>query len=219
MQFFAAPTDAQGNNPRADLAPHVINNSWGCPAVEGCSAQTDELMATAIRNLHELGIVFVASAGNSGTACNTVRDPPATLELSFTVGSTTSAVPDAISDFSSRGPVGTRLAPAISAPGLSIRSSFRNNAYGTISGTSMAGPHVAGAVALLVSRHPWLANHPARIRSVLEATAAPRTSTQNCGTFPGAVVPNAVFGHGRLDVKAALDLIDDWLFIDSFSAR
>ncbi len=219
MQFFAAPTDSQGNNPRSDLAPHVINNSWGCPASEGCSVQTDVLMATAIETLHQLGIVFVASAGNSGSGCSTVLDPPATLGLSFAVGSTTSAVPDAISSFSSRGPVGTRLAPAISAPGSSIRSSFRNNAYGTISGTSMAGPHVAGAVALLVSRHPWLANHPSRMQSVLEATATPRTSTQNCGNYPGANVPNAVFGHGRLDVKAALDVIDDWLFIDGFNGR
>ncbi|MEO6065301.1 MAG: S8 family serine peptidase, partial [Lysobacterales bacterium] len=127
--------------------------------------------------------------------------------------------PDGIASFSSRGPIGSRLAPAISAPGVGIRSSFRNNAYGTISGTSMAGPHVAGAVALLVSRHPWLANHPDRVRSVLESTAAPRPSTQNCGTFPGASVPNAVFGHGRLDVKAALDVVGDWLFLDSFNAR
>ena len=219
MQFFAAPTDAQGNNPRADLAPHVINNSWGCPASEGCTAQTDVLMATAIANLHELGIVFVASAGNSGTGCGTVLDPPATLQLSFTVGSTTIAIPDAISGFSSRGPVGDRLAPTISAPGSGIRSSIRHNTYASFNGTSMAGPHVAGAVALLVSRHPWLANHPSRLRSVLEATATPRTSTQDCGAFPGSAVPNAVFGHGRLDVKAALDVVGDWLFIDSFNGR
>ncbi len=214
MQFFAAPTDAQGNNPRPDLAPHVINNSWGCPPDEGCTAQTDALMATAIRNLHDLGIVFVVSAGNSGSSsaagCGTVSDPPATLALSFTVGATTSAIPDAISSFSSRGPIGGRLAPAISAPGSSIRSAVRDNGYGTISGTSMAGPHVAGAVALLVSRYPWLANHPARVRSVLESTAVPRTSAQSCGNFPGSAVPNAVFGHGRLDVKAALDSIDDY---------
>ncbi len=219
MQFFAAPTDAQGNNPRADLAPNVINNSWGCPASEGCSAQTDVLMATAIRNLLDLGILFVVSAGNAGSSCNTVQDPPATLELSFTVGSTTIAANDAISGFSSRGPVGGRLAPSIAAPGSSIRSSIRGNGYGSLSGTSMAGPHVAGAAALLISRRSWLANYPDRVRALLEQNAAPRTSTQTCGSFDGAVIPNAVFGHGRLDAKAAVDAAGEWILLDGFDGR
>lgn len=59
FQFFLAPTDLAGQNPRPDLAPHVINNSWGCPPSEGCAWHT---LQAAVASVRAAGIVVVASA-------------------------------------------------------------------------------------------------------------------------------------------------------------
>ena len=84
FQFLLAPY-AWDNPASADpaLAPDVVNNSWGCPPVEGCDAGTLEASVEALR---QAGIVVVASAGNSGSACSTVLNPPAIYRQSFTVG-------------------------------------------------------------------------------------------------------------------------------------
>ena len=84
-EFFLAPTDLAGANPDPDRAPDVIGNSWGCPASEGCTAGDE--VREAIENLVDGGIVFVAAAGNSGSACSTIFDAPATYEAAFTIGS------------------------------------------------------------------------------------------------------------------------------------
>ncbi|NJN54848.1 MAG: S8 family serine peptidase [Anaerolineae bacterium] len=76
-QWFIAPTDLNGQNPNPALAPHVINNSWGCPASEGCT-QGDELLAV-VQNVVAAGIVTVHSAGNEGSACNTVQTPAVSM--------------------------------------------------------------------------------------------------------------------------------------------
>jgi hypothetical protein len=114
FQFFMAPTDHTGGNPRPDLAAHVINNSWGCPPSEGC---TDPAVLKAIvENVRAAGIVVVVSAGNSGPACSTISDVPAFYVASFSNGATTCA--DAIASFSSRGPItvsgSNRLKPDLS---------------------------------------------------------------------------------------------------------
>ncbi len=75
---------------------------------------------------------------------------------------------------------------------------------GGFSGTSGSAPHVTGAVALLWSAAPQLIGQVAATVNVLERTAVPLTSTQDCGGFSGANVPNPVFGWGRLDVAAAV---------------
>lgn len=204
FQFFLAPTDHNGGNPRPDLAAHVINNSWGCPQSEGC---TDPLVLKAvIENVRAAGIVVVVSAGNGGPLCSTILDVPAFYDASFSIGATTSS--DTIASFSSRGPItadgSNRLKPDISAPGQSVRVASPPNSYRFFSGTSGSAPHVTGAVALLWSAVPQLIGQVAATTSVLERTAVPLTSTQDCGGFPGATVPDAVFGWGRLDVAAAV---------------
>jgi subtilisin family serine protease len=217
FQFFLAPTDLAGQNPRPDLAPHVINNSWGCPPSEGCAWQTLQSAVAAVR---AAGIVVVASAGNSGSTCSTIVDPPALYADAFSVAAHSST--NAIANFSSRGPVtidgSGRLKPDVSAPGVAVRSALRGGGYGTMNGTSMAGPHVAGVVALVMSANPSLKGDPDAVEALLRATAAPTTGTQTCGAFAGSVVPNAVFGHGRVDALAAVRRALDPVFAHGFEA-
>lgn len=206
FQWFIAPTDLAGNNPTPALAPHVINNSWGCPVSEGCDAGATEALRLVVESVRAAGIVVVASAGNEGSGCSSVSSPAAIYQASFTVGATNAS--DNLASFSSRGPVtvdgSNRLKPTISAPGVNVRSSIPGGSYTSLQGTSMAGPHVAGAVALLMSAYPALAGRPDLVQTRLERSAVARTATANCGGL-GSAIPNNEFGWGRLDVKAAYD--------------
>ncbi len=210
FQWFVAPTDLSGQNPDPSKAPHVINNSWGCPPSEGCTDPT--ILQAVVENVRNAGIVVVVSAGNSGPACASVEDPPAIYHAAFSVGATSSS--DTIASFSSRGPVTVdgsgRLKPDISAPGVSIRSSLRGGGYGTMSGTSMAGPHVAGAVALLLSAKPSLKGQVSEVGARLAQTAshAVTPTGQVCGGLADNVFPNNTYGSGRLDVLAAVSEAD-----------
>ncbi len=128
------------------------------------------------------------------------------------MGST--GIGEAISGFSSRGPVtvdgSNRLKPDVSAPGEGVRSSIPTYPYyGTRNGTSMAGPHVAGVVALLLSARPDLKGDVDAVEFLLASTADPKTSTQTCGGVPGSSVPNNTFGHGIVDAQRVLTLDSD----------
>jgi uncharacterized repeat protein (TIGR01451 family) len=201
-QWFIAPTDVAGNNPDPTMAPHVINNSWGCPVSEGCI--DPNVMLTIVNNVRAAGIVTVHSAGNSGSGCSTINTPSAIYDASYTVGSNTST--NAMSGFSSRGPVtidgSNRLKPDITAPGSSIRSTIRGTGYSTFSGTSMAGPHVAGLVGLLLSMRPDMVGDVDDIEAIINATAVPVNVTQTCGGIPSSTIPNNTFGYGRIDAWA-----------------
>lgn len=207
FEWFLAPTDLNGENPDPSKAPHVINNSWSCPEMEGCNASNWSILEEAVNNLKSAGVVVVVSAGNSGPGCNTVSTPSAMFENSFTVGAT--AANDTIARFSSRGTVSVdssfRLKPNVSAPGVSVRSCVRDNEYRAFSGTSMAGPHVAGAVALIISANPNLAGKVDIIEEILESTAIAKTDTLICDGISGMEVPNPVYGFGRIDVLAAVE--------------
>ncbi len=204
FQFFLAPYPVGGTPSQGDpaKAPHVTNNSWGCPPEEGCGPLTLQAAAAAQR---AAGIFTAVSAGNSGSGCSSVTDPPAIYDEVFSVGALNTGS-DTIASFSSRGPVtidgSGRIKPDIAAPGTSVRSSVPGGGYGTMSGTSMAGPHVAGAVALLWSAQPALIGQIDQTERILADAAVPIASTA-CGT---AGPPNNVYGWGRLDVKAAVDL-------------
>jgi subtilisin family serine protease len=204
FQFFLAPYPVGGSPSQGDpsKAPHVTNNSWSCPSFEGCSALTLQAAVAAHR---AAGIFTTASAGNSGPTCSTVSAPPAIYDEVFSVGALQTGT-DNIASSSSRGPVTAdgsgRAKPDIAAPGTSVRSSIPGGGYGSKSGTSMAGPHVAGAVALVWSAKPALIGQIDQTERVLADSAAPIAST-DCGATSR---PNYVFGWGRLDAKAAVDL-------------
>ena len=158
FQFFIAPTDLAGNNANPTLRPHVMNNSWTCPFEEGCTTRAE--LETIVNNTEASGIFVEASAGNSGPGCSSVADAPAIYNASFSTGALD--ISNTIASFSSRGPSTfynpNLLKPNISAPGVNVRSSTNSsvNSYANFSGTSMAGPHVVGVVALLWSARPQL---------------------------------------------------------------
>ena len=199
-QWFVAPTRLDGSDPRPDLAPDVINNSWTCPPSEGC--EPDSLLIP-LQNLVAAGIVSAHSAGNSGSGCGSVQDPAAIYAESFTVGATGDHS-NTIAGFSSRGPVSVdgsnRPKPDISAPGVNVRSCIPGGGYAPMSGTSMAGPHVAGLVALLISAYPDLRGHVDQIEFIIERSALHIASTE-CSSDG---IPNNVYGWGRIDSLAAV---------------
>jgi serine protease AprX len=204
MEWFLAPYPVGGTPVEGDpaMAPDLTTNSWTCPASEGCALAT---LQAGVEAQRAAGILFVASAGNSGPNCSTVSDPPAIYDAAYTVGAYSSST-GSIASFSSRGPVtadGTgRSKPDITAPGVAVRSAYLNDGYLSMSGTSMASPHVAGAVALLWSAHPTLRGNVNETEAVLNESAVDVASAL-CGS---SGVPNDVFGWGELDAKAAVDL-------------
>ncbi|MBN1955442.1 MAG: S8 family serine peptidase [Anaerolineae bacterium] len=189
-EFLLAPWDLTGANPDPDMRPHVINNSWGGGAADWWYNQ-------AIYAWHAAGIFDSWSAGNSGPACETIGSPD--YANTFQVGATD--VNDNIASFSSRGPTDVTglLKPDVSAPGVSVISAYNNGGYGGMSGTSMASPHVAGTAALLLSAQPELIGDFYQVGWLLEQTALPLTTTQECGGVPGDQIPNNTYGWGRID--------------------
>ena len=208
FQWFIAPTDLNGANPMPSKAPHVINNSWGCPPDEGCNPSNFATMNAVINAVRAAGIVPVVSAGNDGPGCSSVMNPASIFQNSFTVGATRDD--DLIAGFSSRGPVAidssNRRKPDVAAPGVHILSCLPGGASAAWSGTSMAGPHVAGAVALLLSARPQLIGQVAAIELLLQQTAEPLfpATGEECGGDNATTRPNNTFGWGRINILAAV---------------
>ena len=204
FEFFLAPYPVNGTLILGDpaLAPDVTVNSWSCPISEGCSWDT---LQVAVEAQRAAGIMTVVAATNHGSGCSTIGEPPAPYAAAYTVGALNSGT-DTIASFSSRGPVmvdgSNRRKPDITAPGTGIRSSVPGGGYGSNQGTSMATPHVAGAVALLWSARPAFKNQTTFTEQILDASAVHISSTE-CGSNGW---PNNTYGYGRLDVKAALDI-------------
>jgi subtilisin family serine protease len=205
MQFMLAPFPLGGDpftQGKPQLAADVLNNSWGCPQIEGCDATA---LQPAVAALRAAGVFVVASAGNEGPGCETVRHPIALYGEVFSVG----AINDAghLASFSSRGPVTVdgsgRTKPDIVAPGVAVLSALPGNSYGRFDGTSMAGPHVAGVVALVWSANPALRGDIDRTEALLRQTAQPyRGPLPACVLDHGA--PNNGAGYGIIDAYAAV---------------
>ena len=176
--------DPDGNPATAD-APNVVNDSWTMSS-GGCNLD----FQPDLRSLRAAGILPVFSAGNYGPSPGTVLSPANNPEA-FAVGATGDT--DVVDPSSSRGPsaCGQTVAPKLVAPGVGVRTTDLYGLYADVSGTSIAAPHAAGALALLLGAFPGL---PAdRQEAALLAGAADL----------GPAGPDNDYGSGRLDVLAA----------------
>ncbi len=168
------------------LAPDVINNSWSN------NFGSNEVFRDDVRALRQAGILAVFSAGNNGPDGRTVGSP-ASYPEALAVGATDSD--DEIATFSSRGPSPwSEVKPEVSAPGVGVRSLWPGGSYGTKQGTSMAAPHVAGVLALMLQADASLTVTDAE--GILTSTAVPLPSTD--------AVPNNDYGWGRVDAYGAV---------------
>jgi subtilisin len=131
---------------------------------------------------YSANIVLVAAAGNNGPGSNTVTYP-AKYSSVIAVGATDSS--DVVASWSSRGPE-----LSVTAPGVNILSTYKGGVYATMSGTSMACPHVAGTVALILAN---AAHTPAEVRDILQKTAVDL----------GTIGWDSAYGYGRIDAYAA----------------
>ncbi len=181
FQWMLAP------NGDPSLAPDVLSNSWSKAAAGDAAFQND------LRVLRSAGIFVVFSNGNGGPRAGSVGSP-ASLPEAFAAGATD--VEDIVAAFSSRGPSPwDEVRPHVSAPGIDVRSSIPGGAYAEASGTSMAAPHVAGTVALMLSANPALTISDTA--AVLTGTAIPLSVT----------IPNNDTGYGRIDAYAAVQRV------------
>lgn len=195
-QWVLAPTDTSGANPDPSRRPDIVNNSWG-----GGPGDTFYLdMVTAWR---AAGIVPVFSSGNPGPECG-AGGSPGDYNEALSVGATD--VADVIAEFSGRGPsVFGKGNPNVSAPGVDVISSVPGGGYESLSGTSMAAPHVAGTLALMMSAAPELIGDIDAAQSALQTTALDIIDTTCGGDDDGD--PNNVYGEGRIDAAAAVNLV------------
>ncbi len=195
LRAFEWAADPDGDPNTISDVPDVINHSWGIAKADlGCI----DYLGDVIDNLEALGVVNIFAAGNEGPSAMTITYPAnrANDNLdNFAVGNFNMST-DTIYYQSSRGPSdcdGSSIKPNVVAPGYQILSAY-NGDYDYRTGTSMAAPHVAGAVAILRQAAPNAT--PAEIKAALLNTAIPLPD--------GASSPNNDFGWGMIDIPAAL---------------
>ena len=193
--------DSDNDSETTDDIPDVINNSWRWndnPDTVHCNDYIRDLMNV----LEAVGIANIFSGGNAGPNNTTISAPQrinTTIVNTFSVGSVNANLNEnPISYFSSRGPLqcpandsSLIIHPEVVAPGHDVRSSIGPNSYSTKSGTSMAAPHVSGAVLLLKEAFPDLSG--AEILTALYYTASDL----------GDVGEDNTFGRGIIDCYAA----------------
>lgn len=193
-EWTLAPRDLNNANPDVTRRPHIINNSWGTTG-----PSTSPFLDDVSEAWEASGQFAVFSNGNEGSACRTSTAPGSRI-INYSVGNYDSS--HTLSPGSSRGAgQAGAIKPDISAPGTAVRSAYPTDGYAEGTGTSMAAPHVAGAVALLWSAAPSLVGDVGVTRALLDGTAID-TDGAECG---GSLGNNNMFGEGRLDVLALLE--------------
>jgi subtilisin family serine protease len=209
---FQWAMDPDGNPGTTDDMPVAIGNSWYDPNIstsEQCNPAQNPYI-DVLTAVEAAGIAVVFSAGNSGPGAQSITSPKNVNidEVHFwatgAVDGNTPGYP--IAGFSSRGPVVSAcstgvpsldIKPEASAPGVSVRSAVLNGNYGFKSGTSMACPHVVGAIALLKEAHPNRTGH--ELKMALYQTAVDL----------GASGEDNTYGMGIIDVWAAHESLAD----------
>lgn len=199
-QWMLAPTDRNGV-PHPEKAPDVINNSWGGNPLN------NDWFRPLVQAWRSAGIVPIFSTGNAGLFMP--ADPgsasaPGNYPESIAVGATTAT--DELASFSLRGPSENGdIKPDLVAPGVGIRSSLPGEtwntfSYGTLNGTSMAAPQVAGTIALMKQVDDTLTVN--QIEDILKLSAVHKTDEG----YPD--YPNNGYGYGMLNADAAVAAVE-----------
>jgi len=205
VEAFQWMADPDGNPATTEDVPDVCNNSWGLSQSYYGSCQTD--FNLAIDAAEAAGVVVIFSAGNEGPSSQSLRSPGNRIASDYNVFAIGALEQDGttIADFSSRGPSdcdGATIKPEITAVGVDVRSAMPGGGYQLMSGTSMSGPHVSGAVLLLRGAFPEAT--PDEIKMALYFTAQDL----------GATGEDNIFGMGKLDVYEAYFFLLDY-FVNS----
>ncbi|MCC6723170.1 MAG: S8 family serine peptidase [Saprospiraceae bacterium] len=205
LATFQWSLDPDGNPATTEDMPDVINNSWYDPGLDTIDCYS--VYVPLLEAMEAAGIAVIFSAGNEGPGASTIT-PPHNVNLnyvnSFTIGAVngnTTSLP--IAGFSSRGPShcpandsSLVIKPEVSAPGVDVRSCLPNGGgYGLLSGTSMASPHVSGAVLLLKEAFPYLTGKDIKLALYYTAT--------DLG-FPGE---DNTYGMGIINVLEAFNYL------------
>ncbi|KAF4038353.1 Subtilase family [Phytophthora infestans] len=198
-QFMLCPTDTNGNNCNPAKAPHIVSNSWG-------TGQGMTYFQPMIDAWSAARIIPIFSAGNSGAnGCSSVVSPGDSAKV-FSVGATDTS--DALGSFSSIGPaVNGLVKPDFIAPGVSVRSAWNGNSadYMSLSGTSMAAPHLAGTIALALSARPGFCFDTMK-EVLMSSTDRSLPSTPlTCGGISDTIFPNNEYGYGRINAQKVVN--------------
>ena len=192
-EWILAPKDENGN-PHSEMAPKVVNNSWG-------GNSTDGFYQDMVKRWRNAGIFPVFSAGNVSQFNGGGEDSigtPASYPEAYAVGAIRQD--EIVAKFSLRGKSNytENFKPDIVAPGVNILSSIPGGKYTIYTGTSMASPHVAGVVCLMLKANPNLSVD--QIEKILNETATPLKDDHYTTT------PNHGYGHGKVDALNAVKL-------------
>ncbi|MCK4224106.1 MAG: S8 family serine peptidase [candidate division Zixibacteria bacterium] len=202
LSAFEWAVDPDENPETVDDVPDVINNSWGIPP--GYKPACDQTFWNAIDNVENAGVVVIFAAGNEGPDSASLRIPADRISSPtncFSVGAV-----DALSfgfpvaTFSSRGPSGCdnqTIKPEVCAPGVRIYSCYKDGEYRLMSGTSMATPFVAGAVAILRQYNP-----DATVEEIKQAFL------ESCTDLGPSGEDNS-YGRGLINIKRALEILPE----------
>ena len=176
-------------NPSTADAPNVVNNSWTY-ANPGCYLDFEH----DLQALRAVGILPIFAAGNGGPYTSTSFSP-ANNPSAFAVGAIDNN--SRLYAYSSRGPTTcggwTGPFPELVAPGVNIRTTSLYGGYSITSGTSLAAPHVAGGLALLLSAFPNL------------SAGVQQNALIGSAVDLGVAGPDDAYGYGRLDIAAAFN--------------
>lgn len=212
FQWIADPDENPGT---VWDVPDVCSNSWGVTTSHGYPP-CDQTFWSVIDGCEAAGVVVVFAAGNEGASGpSTIRRPAdraTTLYSTFSVGAVDGATANMpIAGFSSRGPSNctpdgsATFKPEVSAPGVNVRSSYDDGGYTTLSGTSMACPHVAGVVALIRQANPNLTSE--QVKQIMYETAVESPADN----IPGE---DNTYGMGVVNayqaVLLAMSYLDGW---------
>ncbi len=203
LATFQWSMDPDGNPATSEDMADVINNSWYDPGLD--TIDCFSVYVPLLQAMEAAGIAVVFSAGNAGPGPSTIT-PPHNVNLnlvnSFTVGALNGNSSSlSIAGFSSRGPshcVATDssliIKPEVSAPGVDVRSCLPTG-YGLLSGTSMASPHVSGAICLLKEAFPYLPGKELKLALYFTATDLGQPGEDN------------IYGMGVINLPAAFDYL------------